>query len=99
MRPEMVLAVAPDVTTMAVGDELSAFHTGTGRALSLNRTAAAVYAEVDGRSRVRDIVDRLAASYRLPIESIERDVLDALAALVAAGMLVEESELPSSPDS
>lgn len=99
MKAEVVLTVAPDVTTMTVGDEISAFHSGTGRALSLNRTAAAVYAEVDGHSRVHDIVNRLAASYALPVEAIEGDVLDALTALVAAGMLLERPAHPSTPNS
>ena len=87
MDADAVLATTPTSSAMAVGDELSVFDTRSGQAVSLNRTAAAVYQEIDGIRPVRDIVTRVAATFGQPEHDVEADILAALDAMAEAGLL------------
>lgn len=89
---ESLGAPAPELSTAELGDELSVFHAGTGDALSLNRTAADVFALADGSTTVEEAVRVLSRAYGVPAEDIAADVADAVRLLRDAGVLVAERE-------
>ena len=83
---------APEVSTVELGDELSVFHAATGDALSLNRTAADLFALADGSTTISEAVSVLARAYGVAAEDIAGDVDEAVRLLREAGVLVAAQE-------
>ena len=79
---------APTVSTVALGDELTAFDSATGSALTLNRTASDLFMLADGRTSVSEAVGVLSAAYRVDPAAIADEVALAVHDLRAAGFLV-----------
>jgi hypothetical protein len=80
---------------MASGDGLCLFDAATGRARALNRTAADVFALVDGVTATSEIVETLAAAYRVRAHDVEQSVFDLVAQLCADGLLTVELSSPT----
>ena len=80
------------MSTVELGDELSVFHASTGTAMSLNRTAADVFALADGSTTVAEAVSVLARAYGVESEDIADDVAGAVRLLRDAGVLVTAQE-------
>ena len=79
---------APTVSTVELGDELTAFDSATGSALTLNRTASDLFALADGRTTVSEAVGVLSAAYGVASSEIADDVARAVRDLHAAGFLI-----------
>lgn len=79
---------ANSVRVIALDDELSVFHTVSGVALALNRTAADVLALADGSISIGKVVQTLARAYDTQPEEIIDDVRAAVDELTSAGVLV-----------
>jgi hypothetical protein len=92
---DTVLAVSPNVRTMPLGDELTVFDATTGRALALNRTAADIFALVDGTCAVGEISAVLARRHSLDVATIEGDVRSATESLLAQGALTTVASPPA----
>lgn len=88
LAAEAVNVPAPTVSALPLGDELSLFDARTGTAITLNRTAADVFALSDGQTRVSEIVGVLARAYAVEPASIEADVIGVVRELIASGVLV-----------
>jgi hypothetical protein len=83
-----------DVIVRPVGDEVVVYDPATHKAHCLNRTAAAVFAAADGRTRVGGLAARLASSAK-GVEVPEDVVWTAIEQLSQAGLL--ESPWPGRP--
>jgi hypothetical protein len=83
---------APTVSGEELGEDLSLFDSATGTAVALNGTARDIWALVDGKASVDDVVATLAQAYRVEPGEIEGDVRAALERLVSEGFIV-----PSAP--
>jgi hypothetical protein len=79
---------APTVSTVEIGDELTAFDSATGTALTLNRTASDLFALADGQTTVSEAVAVLARAYEVAPAAITEDVAAAVRELRTAGFLV-----------
>lgn len=79
---------APTVSTVELGDELTAFDSATGSAVTLNRTASDLFALADGRTTVSEAVGVLSAAYGVDSAEIADDVAGAVRDLHAAGFLI-----------
>jgi hypothetical protein len=76
------------VSTVDLGDELTAFDSATGTALTLNRTASDLFALADGQTTVSEAVEVLARAYGVPAAAITEDVAGTVRELRTAGFLV-----------
>jgi hypothetical protein len=76
------------VSTVDLGDELTAFDSATGTALTLNRTASDLFALADGQTTVSEAVEVLARVYGVPASAITEDVAGTVRELRTAGFLV-----------
>jgi Coenzyme PQQ synthesis protein D (PqqD) len=79
---------APTVIGEELGEDVSLFDSASGKAVALNGTARDIWALVDGRASVDDVVATLAKAYRVDPEDIEGDVRAALERLVSEGFIV-----------
>ena len=79
---------APTVSTLELGDELTAFDSATGTALTLNRTASDLFALADGQTTVSEAAEVLARAYGVAPADIADDVMGAVRELRTAGFLV-----------
>src|SRR5690349_19685001 len=86
-RMQAVLAVSPGVSTLPLGDQLTLYDAVAGRTLALNRTAADLFALVDGLSSVADIARSLATAYGRGLDEIVDDVAAAFDELLGLGAL------------
>lgn len=81
MDPETVLVVAPAVSVLPLGEDLSVYNARTGHTLALNRTAADILALVDGSTSLAQISTLVATAYQRPVdetETVVREVADSL---------------------
>jgi hypothetical protein len=85
MDPQTVLELAPAVSVLPLGDELSVFNARTGRTLALNRTAADILALVDGSTSLAQISTVVASAYRLREPDGETAVGEVAEALLRHG--------------
>jgi hypothetical protein len=93
--PDTVLAVASGVRTMPLGDELTVFDASTGRALALNRTAADIFALVDGSTTVREICQVLGHHHHVALARIQDAVTATAEALVRQGAVTTAAAPPA----
>jgi hypothetical protein len=84
---EAVLSLSPTVSMSPVGEELTAFDSASGTAVSLNRTATQIAVLSDGHTSIADIVQLMASAYAVDAESVRTPVLEACDVLVRLGVL------------
>jgi hypothetical protein len=87
MDPHTVLALAPGVSMLALGDDLSVFNSGTGQTLALNRTAADILALVDGTTSLAQISTIVATAYEQPAAEVENLVGEVAETLMRHGVV------------
>lgn len=85
--PSSILRPARDLRFRRIDDEAVVVRQRAGEVLVLNETAARLLELADGRSRVADWVEVLAAEYDVDREALERDVLAFTVDLAEQGML------------
>ena len=56
---------------------------------TLNETGKAIWARLDGKDKLRDVVAQLSQEYEAPVEEIEKDLIDLLRELVRRKIVVE----------
>ena len=56
---------------------------------TLNATGKAIWARLDGKGKLRDVVAQLSQEYEAPVEEIEKDLIDLLRELVRRKIVVE----------
>jgi PqqD family protein of HPr-rel-A system len=74
-------------TLQDVGDELLVLDRETNRLHHLNPTASWIYRRCDGQSSVEALVDALSEQFAIERETVERDLLEALAQLRTLGLI------------
>jgi hypothetical protein len=75
------------VQALELDGDISLYDSATSQALVLNATASDVWRLLDGEHTVDEIVELLAAAYRVDYASIRPDVVRIIAELDAAGLL------------
>jgi hypothetical protein len=81
------LRPAQGVLTRTVGDQEMLLHPSAERALSLNPTAAAVWAHCQPGAQLETVLAQLAAAYDVDAETIRADVTTTIDHLVELGFL------------
>ena len=94
MDLETVLALAPGVRMLPLGEDLSVFNAETGRTLALNRTAADILALVDGSTSLAQIATVVANAYEQPVPDVETVVGEVADTLLRHGAVTVAARAP-----
>lgn len=84
---DSVPARVPRVLSATLDDETVLYDVASGRPALLNITAAAVWAELDGRRTVEEIVTLLADRFASSREVVAAGVVETLSVLVDRGLV------------
>jgi hypothetical protein len=90
-----VLALAPAVRMLPLGEDLSVFNAETGRTLALNRTAADILALVDGSTSLARISTVVASAYEQPVPDVETVVVEVAQTLLRHGAVTVGARAPA----
>jgi hypothetical protein len=86
-----ILRSRPAVAVQNTPEGAIAVDMASGRCWELNRVGAAFWARLDGLTPLRDIADSIRRSFNVPVDVVERDLLDLADTLASAG-LVEQTK-------
>lgn len=95
MDLEMVLSLAPAVSMLPLGEDLSVFNAETGRTLALNRTAADILALVDGSTSLAQISTVVASAYEQPVPDVQAVVGEVAETLLRHGAVTVGAHAPA----
>ena len=84
MDLDTVLDLAPTLSMLPLGEDLSVFNAETGHTLALNRTAADILALVDGSTSLAQISTVVATAYEQPVPEVEAVVGEVAETLLGA---------------
>ena len=82
---------APGLAETGVDDELVVLHLGSYRAITLNRSARAVWERCDGTRTPETLISELVEDFDADPSEIEKDVRALLRRLRAEGFLVDHA--------
>lgn len=85
MDLETVLELAPAVSMLPLGQDLSVYNAETGKTLALNRTAADILALVDGSTSLAQISTVVASAYQRAVPEVESVVGEVAETLLRHG--------------
>lgn len=78
------------VQMAAVEDSLVVLDPVSGQRVLLNATAALIFTAVDARTRVDDLVERIAGEVGVAVETVESDVIRVVDQLICRGVLTRD---------
>ncbi|TPG18969.1 PqqD family protein [Pedococcus bigeumensis] len=95
MDLETVLVLAPAVSMLPLGADLSVFNAESGATLALNRTAADILALVDGATSLAQISTVVASAYEQPVPDVETVVGEVAETLLRHGAVTVGARAPA----
>lgn len=98
IKLDAVYAASDAVVVRLIGNEIILFSVASceddtgNEPYFLNTTGQVIWRKLDGRKNLNDVVKALAAEFKMPVKSIEKDVVAFVEKLVKRKLLVRVSE-------
>ena len=77
----------PDVRYRVIDDQAIIVCQDKGEIIAVNEVGSLVLDAVDGKTSVTLIIGMLASSYDVPLETLQKDVLEFIAEMLDSGVL------------